>query len=234
MARFAGLTSILTGRVETAAFRHAVIRLAPVLAALALVLPAAANAADPAAATITACSADHLTLAGKVALKGAAAHKARGAQLQMRFQALALFGLPQLGAWRDIGKKTSGSAQQDFTALAADNWIGLVSWRFKKGSRTVVSGSERSQPVKIGSSRGQANCTLFEGAKPVDRTPPQIFIVPADDTWHHGPTAVQLSAQDDLSGVKGLRYSLDGGPINSVPNGGTFNIDTEGAHTVAF
>jgi hypothetical protein len=87
--------------------------------------------------------------------------------------------------------------------------------------------------VKVGSSKGRANCTLFEGAKPVDRTPPQIFIAPADDAWHHGPTAVQVGAQDDLSGVKGLRYSLDGGPITAIGNGGTFTIAGEGIHTVS-
>jgi hypothetical protein len=218
--------------METAGVRHRVISLAIALIMPALALPAVAHAADPAAATITDCQADHLTLAGKVARNGAAARKARGATLQMRFQALALFGLPQVGAWRDIGRKTSAAAQQDFAALPADNWIGYVNWRFKKGSRTVLSGNARSQPVRIGARKGKANCTLWKGSKPIDKTPPQIFIAPADDNWHHGPTTVQLVAQDDLSGVKGLRYSLDGGPITAIANGGTFTIAGEGVHTL--
>ncbi|MFL5896816.1 MAG: OmpL47-type beta-barrel domain-containing protein [Thermoleophilaceae bacterium] len=204
----------------------------PLVAALAslALTPAAAQAAHPAAATVTNCSADHMTVVGKVKLTGKAARKVRGASLQLQFQALPLFGLPQAGGWRDLGKKNGGSGQQAFTGLSADSWGGVVRWRFKKGSRTVASGDERSQPLKIGGVRGAAFCTLFEGAKPVDSTPPAVFVVPDDSVWHRGPTAVQVLAQDDFSGVRSVRYSLDGGPITAIRNGSTFTIDSEGRH----
>src|SRR5436309_10701677 len=93
------------------------------IAALALLaLPASATAAaSPAAATVTACGGDHVTVVGKVKLSGKAAAKVRGAGLQMQFQALPLFGLPHTGAWRDMGRKASGSGQQVFTGLDSDS-----------------------------------------------------------------------------------------------------------------
>jgi hypothetical protein len=201
------------------------------LSALALAAPA--QAAGAAAATITSCKLDSLTVAGKVAVTGSAARKVRGANLQLRLQALPLFGLPRAVAWRDLGKKTSGSGRQVFASLPADNWAGVLSWRFKKGRKTLMSGDERSQPVNVGGTKGKANCTLAEGAKPVDTTPPALYILPVDNGgWHRAPAPVQLIAQDDFSGVKSMRYSLDGGPLTEIRNGATFDIPGEGAHQV--
>jgi hypothetical protein len=218
--------------MATRGTRGTTLRLLAALASLALALPAAAQAADPAAATISSCKADNLTVAGKVRLSGSAARKARGATLEMRFQTLPLFGLPRSGSWRSSGKKTKASAHETFNGLGADNWVGVMSWRFKKGRKRVLSGNERSQPVKIGSSKGRASCTIGEGTKPVDVTPPTLTIVPADGAWHHATATVQLIAQDDFSGVKGVRYSLDGGAVTALPNGSTFTIATEGEHKV--
>src|SRR4051812_44061654 len=108
------------------------------IACALLVFPMAADAADPAGVTITACKNDALTLAGKVALSGKSARKARGAVLQMRFQVLSLFGLPHLAEWKTVGKKTRASGQEVFTGLGADNWLGVLQFRYTKGSRTVL------------------------------------------------------------------------------------------------
>jgi hypothetical protein len=205
-----------------------------VLAAIpivALTVPASA-AAGPAAATITSCKADRMTVAGRVTATGATARKVRGANLQLRFMAMPLFGLPRSVAWRDLGKKPKASGQQNFAALPADNWAGVLSWRFVKGRKTVLSGNERSQPVRIGGKTGKANCTLAEGAKRIDTTPPALSILPADDGWHRGPAPVLLLAQDDFSGVRSMRYSLDGGPVTDIRNGTPFTIPNEGTHTV--
>lgn len=203
---------------------------AVIAVALMLALPAAARAAEPAAVTITACKLDGLTLTGRVALSGSSARKARGANLQLRFHALPLFGLPRTGEWRDLGRKTKVSVQESFSGLGADGWVGVLSWRFKKGRRTLLSGSERSQPLKVGRSKGRANCTLSEGLKPLDLVPPKLYILPVDEIWHRAPAAVQLFATDDFSGVAGMRYSVDGGPPTSIANSGTLTIGTEGAH----
>ncbi|HVI19270.1 MAG TPA: hypothetical protein VM712_12875, partial [Gaiellales bacterium] len=144
--------------------KPAALLIAVLAVVLALAIPAGADAAkSPGSATITACKGDALTVAGKVVTTGKAARKVRGANLQLRFQALALFGLPRAGEWRDLGKKGKGSGQQVFTGLGFDNWVGVMSWRFKRGSKTVLSGNERSQPARIGGAKGRANCTLFEG-----------------------------------------------------------------------
>src|SRR4051794_8809473 len=176
--------------------------------ALAMVPATAEAASAPAASTITACGGDHFAVAGKVTVSGKAKQKARGAVLQMRFQAIGLFGFPIATDWRTVGKKTRASGQQDFNGLDANSWIGVLSWRFKKGSRTVLSGDARSQPVAIGGKKGRANCVLFEGVKPLDKNPPTLYVQPVDDAWHRGPAGIQVVAQDDFSGVKSVVYSL--------------------------
>jgi hypothetical protein len=202
------------------------------VAALLLVAPASVQAAEPAGVTVSACRSDAIGVAGKVSLSGSSARKARGALLQVRFQAFALFGLPHSGQWRSVGKKTKATAAEDFTGLAADNWVGVMNWRFKKGSRTVLSGLARSQPLHIGSSKGRASCTIAEGLKPPDVTAPALFIVPGDDLWHHAAATVQLTASDNFSGVKSMRYAVDGGAKAPISNGGTFTLAGEGGHTV--
>src|SRR4051812_6102382 len=96
---------------------------ATIAAAALLLVPAAASAASsPASATVTACGGDHVTVVGKVKATGKLARKVRGANLQLQFQALPLFGLPRTSAFRDLGKKAAGSGQQVFTGLDADSW----------------------------------------------------------------------------------------------------------------
>lgn len=208
------------------------LRLAPILSVLVALASPAVAAAAPAAATISACRSDSITVAGKVSLSGRPARRARGATLELRFQALPLFGLPRSAAWKKTGKKTRASSQEVFAGLNADSWVGVMSWRYKKGRKTVLSGIERSQPVRVGSSRGRASCTIAEGVKPLDKVPPSLFINPADDSWHHAPATVQLTATDNFSGVKSLSYGVDGGAKQPIGNGGTFAIPGQGAHTV--
>jgi hypothetical protein len=203
-----------------------------VIAAACLLALAPASAHAAASATITGCGGDHMTVVGKVAAGGREARKARGANLEVQFFALPVFAMPRPGGWRDLGKRTATTDQQAFTGLAPEGWWGVMSWRFRKGGRTVLSGDERTQPRTIAGVRGVAFCTLPEGSKPVDSTPPQLTITPSDGIWHRGPTPVQLVATDDFSGVRRVSYSLDSGPPTDIRNGSTFAIDTEGVHSV--
>lgn len=198
-------------------------RVVVALVALGMALPVASHAA----VTISACRSDSLTAAGKVTLSAAAARKVRGATAERRFQALPLFGLPRTAGW-----SKGATGQQSFSALPAGNWVGVMSWRFKKGGRTVLSGSERSQAVRVGRARGSASCTLAVGAKPPDKTPPALFINPDDSAWHRGQ--VQLSARDDFSGVKSMSYSIDGGPRVATVNGAVITIAGQGARTITW
>jgi hypothetical protein len=206
--------------------------MALVLVTMLLAVPTAAGAATRTGATITSCRSDSLTVAGKVALSGSSARRARGTALQMRFQALPLFGMPRSGAWKGVGKKANASSQEAFAGLPADSWVGVMSWRFKRGSRTVLSGLAKTEPLRVGRAKGRAGCTIAEGVKPVDRTPPSLGVLPGDGLWHHAPVTVQLTAADDFSGVKSVSYGVDGGAKQRVPNGSTFQLAAEGAHTI--
>lgn len=209
-------------------------RIATALAAFAVLAcaPAAQAASGPAAVTVTACKGDAMALLGRVKPTGKAASKVRGAKLQIRFSALPLFGLPKRGAWRDLGTKRSGSGAQTFTGLASDSWIGVVSFRFRKGSRTVFSGTRRSEAVRIGSTKGRAFCTLDQGFRLLDKTPPELFPVPGDELWYRGPTKAWVVARDEYPGVAKVFYRLDGGAITNVRNGESISIDAEGTHTL--
>ena len=218
--------------MPTGGTRMSTTALVAALAVLALALPSVAAAAGPAAVTISACKDDRMTVDARLSVGGANARKVRGATLETRFQAMPLFGIPRAQPWKAVGRKRSFSGRQEFTGLGADSWAGVLSWRFKRGRRTVLSGDTRSEPVRVGRVRGRANCILTEGLKPVDATPPTLYILPSDQNWHRAPAPVQLLAQDDFSGVQRVVYSLDGGPATEFRNGQSFAIPTEGAHTV--
>ena len=209
-------------------------RIATALAALAVLAcaPAAHAASGPAAVTVTACKGDAMTLLARVKPTGKAARKARGAKLQMRFSVLPLFGLPQRGAWRDFGTKKTATGSQSFSSLGADSWIGVIAFRFRKGSKTVLSGSRRSEAVKIGSTRGRAFCTLEQGFRVLDKTPPELFPVPSDDLWYRGPARAWVVAKDEYPGVARVFYRIDGGPVTDIRNGEAITITAEGSHTI--
>src|SRR5919204_2995504 len=50
--------------------------------------------------------------------------------------------------------------------------------------------------------------------------------------WYAGPVTVTLNATDDLSGVSGTTYSLDGGADR--PYGGPFAVSADGLHNVSY
>src|SRR3954452_9377786 len=85
---------------------------------------------------------------------------------------------------------------------------------------------------------GGGRALLLQAAHPLAlagvMNPPTLYILPVDENWHHAPASFQLIAQDDFSGVQSVRYSLDGGPITPIANGGTFTIPAEGAHRIAW
>src|SRR4051812_10875215 len=209
--------------MPTRGARRRITRVVMALAALVLALPAASHAA----VTISSCRSDSLTVVGTVTLSANAARKVRGATAELRFRALPLFGLP-----RTARSRKGATGQQTFSALESGNWVGVMTWRFRKRGRTVLSGSERSQPVRVGRTKGRASCTLAQGVKPVDKTPPALFINPDDTAWHRGQ--VQLSARDDFSGVRSMSYSLDGGPKTATVNGSVIPVAGQGAHMVAW
>lgn len=211
--------------------------LAVVLALLALAPPAhaAARYAGAAASTITACRGDGFTAAASVRAISARTRRParlRGTRLQVRLDAVSLFGLPRPGRWRDLGSRSSGTVQESFAGLSFDTWTAVVRYRYRRGRKTVLSGDQRSESRRVGRSRGRAFCTIDEGAKPRDSRPPFLFLSPGDDRWRRGPLTVQVAASDDFSGVAELLYRVDGGAWTGIRNGGTFDLASEGPHNV--
>jgi hypothetical protein len=209
--------------------------------AAALVLSPAAQAKSAfkasAAATIDGCIDDTLTVKGVFAAVSAKTRrpvKIPGARLMVRFDALPLFGLPRNGTWRDLGARKSGAAEGVFSGLGFDTWTVVMRYRFVRGSKNVLAGDERASSSRVGGTRGRALCVLPEGAKPRDTTAPAVGITPADLKWRRGPVTVTVHAFDDFSGVSEVIYRVDGGPLTSTRNGGTFEIAAEGQHLVEF
>jgi hypothetical protein len=206
---------------------------AAALALVALALPASAHAAaGPASLTVSSCGGDVMGLAGRVAAAGRSARRVRGARLQMRFQAMPLFGLPRTGAWRDMGAKKSATANQVFNQLGANSWIGVLSWRFKRGSKTVLSGDQRSEALRVGQAKGSAFCTVVKGFRLPDSVPPELFPVPADELWHRAPAYTWVVARDEFPGVAKVFYRLDGGSTTEIRNGAPLPVEAQGVHTL--
>ena len=198
----------------------------------ALCMPAGAQAATApkAAATISACSGDRLTIAATV--DPARVRKLRGTTIQLRFHALPLFGLPKATGWLNAGKAKKVNRSQAFAELPADAWVGAVRWRFRKGRKTVASGLTRTRSGRAGGRRGRATCVLPVGLRPKDLVPPTVSISPTDAaTWHRAPLALRIDAEDDFSGVAEVYSRIDGGP---VVGGRTPSIASEGEHFVEY
>ena len=63
-----------------------------------------------------------------------------------------------------------------------------------------------------------------------------IPLPPATETngWYRSAVAVQLIGTDSPpgSGVESIEYQMDGGPVQTVPNGTSISVEPDGAHTL--
>ena len=196
---------------------------------------AAPRFAGSAASTITACRGDGFTATASVrSLSARTRRPARvpGTRLQVRLDAVPLFGLPKPGQWKDLGSRSSGTVTETFSGLSFDTWTAVIRYRYRRGRRSLLSGDQRSESRRVGRSRGRAFCILPEGSKPRDTRAPSVFLFPSDERWRHGPVTVAVAATDDFSGVAQLIYRVDGGPLQPIRNGGTFELVDEGSHVV--
>lgn len=205
--------------------------MAGLVACLALLAasPAGAATRPSVTATISACSAESLTVAATADPAGA--RSVRGTKLMLRFQALPLFREGKSTDWLDLGKAKKVNRTQSFGELPADMWLGAVRWRFVRGRKTVASGVARTRSGRAGGKRGRAGCLLPIGLRPRDVLPPVVALSPSDSSWRRAPVDARISAADDLSGVAEVYSRVDGGPITS---GRTVTLATEGAHVVEY
>jgi hypothetical protein len=78
------------------------------------------------------------------------------------------------------------------------------------------------------------------GTLALDITPPnsQATVSPAPNAlnWNNSPVVVTITAQDNGgSGVKEIRYQIDGGPVTVVPGAmASFSLSAEAIHTVRY
>lgn len=215
--------------------RHGLLAAGLALLAVAPAAEAAPRYAGSAAATITSCRADGFTASASVRSLSARTRRparVRGTRLQVRLDAVPLFGLPRPGVWKDLGSRSSATVTETFAGLSFDTWTAVIRYRYRRGRKSLLSGDQRSESRRVGRSRGRAFCILPEGAKPRDTRAPSVFLFPSDDRWRRGPLTVTVAAADDFSGVAQVIYRLDGGPLQSIRNGGRFEIAAEGSHVV--
>jgi len=220
--------------------------LAVAATAAGLALPAGQGAADhrpdpfDTVATVTACQGDSLTVAAQIApAKGRASRRAvkrakralRRATLRVRFEAAPLYGPTRRSREIKLGRTTTARRFFRFSDLAAQSYTGIVRYRWVRGSRTVMSGVIRTRKGRVAGRRGRPTCSLGEGRRPVDTTPPFIAPIPSDSAWRRGPLTVQFYAVDDLSGVALVASRVDGG---SFQRGRRIEIPDQGAHRVEY
>src|SRR5688572_19569856 len=98
--------------------RHGLAAAGLALLALAPAAQAAPRYAGSAAATITSCRGDAFTASASVRSLSAKTRRparVRGTRLQVRLDAVPLFGLPRPGQWKDFGRRSSGSVTETFS-----------------------------------------------------------------------------------------------------------------------
>lgn len=192
------------------------------------------------AATFSSCRGASLTIATEIrpaagARRDRAARRAlrsvRRASLRLRFQAAPLHGAAQTSKEVNLGRTTRARRFESFGDLPAQAYTGIVRYRWVRGKRTVRSGFIRTRKTRAAGKRGKAVCTLRVGRAPRDTTPPLVFPRPFDGAWKRGPLDVSFFAVDDLSGMAGVFWRLDGGPFQ---RGRNLRIATEGAHRLDY
>lgn len=184
-------------------------------------------AAVRSAATITSCKGERIGLA--YSLRGGP--ETRGATLRVSAVLYPLFGSPRPAGKLDAGRKSKLVRSVGFDGLEADTWSAIVRYRWTRGRRTVAFGSVRTSSARVGRRRGRAFCTLPIGRPPVDTTPPFVILLPDTAEWLRGPVDLSFLAFDDLSGIRGVFSSVDGGaPVA----GRTRRLATEGVHVVDY
>lgn len=90
-------------------------------------------------------------------------------------------------------------------------------------------GKTLSATATVADKAGNETTATVGGLK-IDRTDPTTSAT-APSGWQKGTVSVSLTAGDNLSGVAGTFYSIDGGPATA---GTTFNVAGTGVHQVSY
>jgi hypothetical protein len=124
----------------------------------------------------------------------------------------------------------NGWYQGDVTVhwAAADGLSGLAG-PAPADSTVTGEGSNLSAGASVSDRAGNTTGATVTGIK-IDRHDP-ITTASAPGGWQNGDVTVELSATDNLSGVAGTYYAVDGGARQA---GTSVMLSTEGAHQVSY
>ncbi|MBA2342907.1 MAG: fibronectin type III domain-containing protein, partial [Thermoleophilaceae bacterium] len=216
------------------------------MATLVLLIPLGAPSGASAAkvvsakAVINSCGADQLAMTSrakpKKRVRGRSAsrrlrklrRRIRGARLETRFSAFALFGGERRSPW--LRTDRGGRASHSFSGLPADTWSGFVRFRWRKGGRTVASSFVNSSNGRVGGRRGRSLCSIGVGVLPRDTVAPFVTIFPSDSAWRR-PFTAKMFSKDDFSGVAATEYRINGGRLQRGPN---VPLGTEGVARIDY
>lgn len=142
---------------------------------------------------------------------------------------------PDQGCVPDVEFRVSGDA----TCTATDTLVGTdTTSPYSRSFDTTTVGDNADYWACAKSSDGLQPSAWDASASHVgvDNTPPSVGMsgagTPGNNGWWRSAVTVTLGCTDNLSGVAGITYALDGGP--TTPYGGAFVIAGEGVHSLSF
>jgi large repetitive protein len=112
---------------------------------------------------------------------------------------------------------------------AHDALSGLPGGLVPADSTVTGEGDELSVGAAVSDKAGNTKSASVGGIR-IDRTAPATGAT-APSGWQRSDVTVTLAATDNLSGVAGTHYNVDGGPTQ---DGTSVSVSSEGTHTVAY
>ena len=123
----------------------------------------------------------------------------------------------------------------DFAFTTADDLSGVQSSVPDSPLHFTSEGANQTQQVTVTDNAGNS-ATFTSPAVNIDLTKPLTSAtlpgINQQQEWFTGPVSVTLNASDNLSGVAGTFYRIDGGPTQTYSS--VFSISSDGVHNLDF
>jgi outer membrane protein assembly factor BamB len=124
------------------------------------------------------------------------------------------------------------NAAVDLSFTTADDLSGVQSSSPDSPLHFASEGANQTLQVTVTDKAGNS-ATFTSPTVNIDLTAPSTSVVlPVNQEWFAGPVTVALNATDNLAGVAGTLYSLDGGSPQLYTAG--FSVAGDGIHTVEY
>jgi len=123
----------------------------------------------------------------------------------------------------------------DFAFTTADDTSGVQSSVPDSPLHFTAEGANQTQQVTVTDNAGNS-ATFTSPAVNIDLTKPLSSAtlpgINQQQEWFTGPVSVTLNASDNLSGVAGIFYRIDGGSTQTYTS--AFSISSDGVHNLEF